>query len=74
MTEPLSVKGTANPVINLIVMCVPISMKTNNDVYSSHIESYLFPWDLSSFFVNRIDYWIVGYWHTSTYEWWCCMK
>jgi len=43
MTEPLSVKGTANPVINLIVMCVPISMKTNNDVYSSHIESYLFP-------------------------------
>jgi len=43
MTEPLSVKGTANPVINLIVMCVPISMKTNNDVNTSHIESYLFP-------------------------------
>ena len=48
MTEPLSVKGTANPVINLIVMCVPISMKTNNDANNSHIESYLFPRHLPS--------------------------
>ena len=41
MTGPLSAKGTGYPVINLLVMCVPISMKT--DANNSHIESYLFP-------------------------------
>jgi len=37
MTEPLSAKGTGYPVINLLVMCVPISMKT--DANNSHIET-----------------------------------
>ena len=41
MTEPLSANGTGYPVINLI--CLPISMKTDNDANNSHIESYLFP-------------------------------
>jgi len=31
MTEPLSAKSMGYPVINLLVMCVPISMKTDND-------------------------------------------
>jgi len=43
MTEPLSTKGTGYPVINLLVMCVTLSMKTNNDANNSHIKSYLFP-------------------------------
>jgi len=43
MTWPLSAKGTGYPVINLLVMCVPISIKTDNDANNSHIESYLFP-------------------------------
>ena len=38
MTEPLSTKGTGYPVINLLVMCVPISKKTNKDANNSHIE------------------------------------
>jgi len=42
-TEPLSAKGTDYPVINLLVMYVPILMKTNNDANNCHIESYLFP-------------------------------
>ena len=42
MTEPLSVKVTGYPVINLLVMCVPISMKTDNDANNSHIEIHLF--------------------------------
>jgi len=43
MTEPLSAKDMGYSVINSLVMCVPISMKTNNDANNSHIESYLFP-------------------------------
>ena len=42
MTWALSAKDTGYPVITLLVMCVPISMKTNNDANNSHIESYLF--------------------------------
>jgi len=38
MTEPLSAKGTGYPVIKVLVMCVPISTKTNNDANNSHIE------------------------------------
>ena len=71
MTEPLSAKGTGYPVINLLVMCVPMLMKTNNDPNNSHIEIYLFPRHLpylaTLFLVNRNDYWIVGYW-LSTYD------
>ena len=62
---PLSAKGTGYPVINLLVMCVPISMKTDNEAINLNIEIYLFPRHLSSvaipFLVNRDDYWIVGY-------------
>ena len=66
MTAPLSGKGTGYPVIDLLVMCVSISMQTNNDANNSHIiKSYLFPRHLPSvathFLVNRDDYWIVGY-------------
>ena len=43
MTEPLSAEGTGYPVINLFVMCVTVSMKTNNDANNSHIEIYQFP-------------------------------
>jgi len=42
MTEPLSAKGMGYPVINLLVMCVPISMKTSNVSVHSHIEIALF--------------------------------
>ena len=62
MTEPLSAKDKGNPVINLLVMCVPMSMKTDNDANNSHIENYLFPRHFP-----RNDNWIVGYW-LSTYE------
>jgi len=61
MTES-SAKGTGYPVINLLVMCVPISMKTDNDLPSL----------VTPFLVNRNGYWIVGYW-LSTYECGCCM-
>jgi len=74
MTEPLSEKDMVYSVINLLVMCVPISMKT--DANNSHIESYLLPYLPSlatPFLVNCNDYWIVGYW-LSTYDCWCCMK
>jgi len=37
MTGPLSAKDTGYPVINVLVVCVPISMKTNNDANNSHI-------------------------------------
>jgi len=43
VTAPSSAKDTGYQVINLLVMCVPISMKTYNDANNSHIESYLFP-------------------------------
>mgnify|MGYP006890280756 FL=1 len=42
MTEP-SAKGNGYPVTNVLVMCVPISMKSDNDGNNSHIEIYLFP-------------------------------
>ena len=77
MTEPISAKGTGYPIINLLLMCVPISMKTNKDANNSHIEIYLFPRHLPSlaipFLINRIDFWIVGYW-LSTYVCWNCMN
>ena len=58
MTEPLSPKDTGYPVITLLVMCVPISMKTNNDANNSHIESYLFPRHLPS--LATLDRWILA--------------
>jgi len=49
MSEPLPAKDTSYPVFNVLVMRVPISMKTNNDANSSHIGFYLVPRHLPSF-------------------------
>ena len=42
MTEPLSVKCTANPVVNLLVTRVPISSETSNGIVYSHSIIALF--------------------------------
>jgi len=42
MTEPLSAKCTVNPVVNVLVMCVPISSETSNGIVHSHIRIALF--------------------------------
>jgi len=67
------------PVSNLLATCVTyIANETSNDIVHSHIEIALFiSMTLSifvfPFFINRNDYWIVGYW-LSTYVCWCCMN
>jgi len=78
MTEPLSAKCTDNPVVYLLVTRVPISSETSNGIVHSHIKIALFISMILTifgfpFFINRNDYWIVGYW-LSTYVCWCCMK
>jgi len=55
---PLSAKGTGYPVINLLVMCVPISMKTVNEAINLNIEIYLFPRHLPS--LATLDRWLLA--------------
>jgi len=78
MTKPLSAKFTVNPVVNLLVTRVPISSETSNGIVHSHMKIALcicmiLTIIIFSFFINRNDYWIVGYW-LSTYGCCCCMK